>query len=547
MTKSEYKELLQRFKEKTAAINKATIETIIAETPEQQEARIKMLLKPENYGLFFNYYFGKDTPIPMADSDCAWYHTAIYRDLYYNAYMTLFNFIFRGGAKSTHANMGYPLALKQSDICKFFLVVGINENRAATLLQDLQVQLEANNRIIKDFGKQKEYGSWADGQFETTDRCTFMALGLNQPFRGLRLNGVRVEYASIDDCEDAKTALNKSLILEYAGKITGDIQGAFSKRSERTIVNNNYFVEDGLMTELLRRKGFNPKLLNTKENGIHKQKYAKIYLVNLTTKYYDQIQTNRQTADSFDWQPSWKERYIHEDCLRKIEQYENDKATLSGEFYNTPIKVGKLFKPEWIRWVKPKPLKEYDILVGHWDFSYTTTGDTKAFALIGCADGKFTVLDIFCGHYDIADALEYHFTNAKKWYMENGACIFYYDASVAQRAIYEPILMQASIQYKSFMLPLPEHSQTDKYSRVSATLTSMFRSGKLQFSETIQNNPDWTEAELQLLGFEKGTKLHDDFPDTLEAAIRLAQRHYYGETDTNNFKPVIKPRKRGGY
>lgn len=541
MTKKEYRDLLERFKQNSQRINKATIDTLVKETAKEQEERIKMLLKPENYGLFFNYYFGKDTPIPLADSDCAWYHTAAYRDLYNEAYITLFNFIFRGGAKSTHANLGYPFALKQSNKAKFFLTVGINEERAAMLLQDLQVQFEANNRIVKDFGMQKKYGSWAEGAFETEDRCTFMALGLNQPFRGLRQNGVRVEYASIDDCEDPKTALNKSLILEYASKITGDIQGAFSKDSERTIVNNNYFAEDGLMTELLRRKGFNPKHLNTKTNLIRKEKYSTVYLVNLTNKFYDQAR-----ADNIEtWEPSWP-RYSHLDCLRKIEQYKNDIATLSGEYYNTPVKIGKLFKPEWIKWVAPLPLEEYDLLVGHWDFSYTTTGDTKAFALIGVKETKMTALDIFCGHYDISDALEYHFLNAKKWFIQNGACIFYYDASVAQKAIYEPILTQASIRYKSFMAPLPEHSTADKYTRISTTLTNAFRSGKLVFSEKIQSHPDWAEAELQLLGFEKGSKLHDDFPDTLEAAIRLAQLHAASEINTDS-QPVIGKRKIGGY
>lgn len=541
MTRKEYKDLLERFKQNSQRINKATIDTLVKESAREQEERINMLLKPENYNLFFNYYFGKDTPIPLADSDCAWYHNSVYQDLYNEAYITLFNFIFRGGAKSTHANLGYPFALKQSNKAKFFLTVGINEERAAMLLQDLQVQFEANNRIIKDFGIQKKYGSWAEGAFETEDRATFMALGLNQPFRGLRQNGVRVEYASIDDCEDPKTALNKSLILEYASKITGDIQGAFSKDSERTIVNNNYFAEDGLMTELLRRKGFNPKHLNTKNNFIRKEKYSTVYLVNLTNKFYDQVR-----ADNSDtWEPSWP-RYSKLDCLRKIEQYKNDIATLSGEYYNTPVKVGKLFKPEWIRWVTPLPMEEYDMIIGHWDFSYTTTGDTKAFALLGVKDNKMTVLDIFCGHYDISDALEYHFVNAKKWFIQNGACIFYYDASVAQKAIYEPILAQASIRYKSFMVPIPEHSTADKYTRISTTLTAAFRSGKLLFSEKIQSYPDWAEAELQLLGFEKGSKLHDDFPDTLEAAVRLAQLHAAAEVNDDS-KPVIGNRKRGGY
>src|ERR1035437_1067217 len=119
MTKNEYKEALERFKDQTAFIHKATIDSIIRESSDAQEIRIKKLLRPENYALMFDYYFGKDTPIPMADSPCAWYHTAAYRDLYKNNFITLFNFVFRGGAKSTHANMGYAFGLKQSEIMKF--------------------------------------------------------------------------------------------------------------------------------------------------------------------------------------------------------------------------------------------------------------------------------------------------------------------------------------------------------------------------------------------------------------------------------------------
>jgi hypothetical protein len=179
MTKAEFKDLLERFRQRTEFVNRCTVETLIGEAPEVQAARIESLFKPENYGLMFNYYFGKDTPIPLADSDCAWFHIDVYKQLYTQPYITLFNLVFRGGAKSTHSNLGYPLGLKQSGLAKFFLVVGANEYRAKLLLQDLQIQFESNNRIIKDFGVQKEYGSWADGQFESTDKCTFMALGID--------------------------------------------------------------------------------------------------------------------------------------------------------------------------------------------------------------------------------------------------------------------------------------------------------------------------------------------------------------------------------
>ena len=337
MTEKEFRQLKERFLAKSEFIKHATLDTIVQETDSQREERIKHLLKPENYGQMFNYYFGKDTTIPMADCDCAWYHLAIYKDLYYNDFLTLFNLIFRGGAKSTHANMGYPFALKESGLAKFSLVVGANEIRAAMLLQDLQVQFENNNRIITDFGSQKVYGSWAEGIFETADKTTFMSLGIDQPARGLRLNGTRLEYVSIDDIEDKKRALNQALTREYVDKVTGDIQGAFSVRSERTIINNNYFVPNGFISKLLKKKGIDIKKVNTKETTIISQEYAKMYLVNLTTKYYDTISVENMK----DWEPSWPEHFSKLACLRKIEQYKNDKETLSGEFYNTPINVGK--------------------------------------------------------------------------------------------------------------------------------------------------------------------------------------------------------------
>lgn len=544
MTKNEIKDLNDRFKQRTEFINKATIGSIIEETPEQQEARIKHLLRPENYGEMFNYYFGKDTPIPMADSDCAWYHNSIYKDLYYQDFITLFNLVFRGGAKSTHANMGYAFGLKQTKKAMFQLVVGANEMRAAMLLQDLQVQFEANNRIIKDFGLQKSYGGWKDGIFETPDKCTFMALGIDQPFRGLRQNGVRLEYVSLDDIEDKKKAMNKQMVREYADKVTGDIQGAFSKSSERGIVNNNYFVEKGFIATLAERKGFDLKKLDTKKNLILKEKYATLYLINLTTKYYDQL------SSTTDWEPSWP-RFTKADCLRKIEQYEHDKETLSGEFYNTPINAGKRIKKEWIRMVKPKAFDSYLVIVGNWDFAYSDKACYKALATIGVKDMHMTCIDLYCRQTaDIETALEYHYKQANKIIKINGSTIYYYDGSVSQEAIYEPILIRAAQKYKSICIPISQKSQTDKYTKIDTTLVSVLASGILDFSEDLETNPDWEEAKAQMLNFEKGGNYPVDFPDSLTDAILKAQEYLMGNENDDqemNNKPIIGKKERGGY
>lgn len=538
LSKKDLQTLLDRYQQRTASIKAATAESLVQESSEQKERRIKRLLRPENYAEFFDYYFGPGSSIPLSDHPSAKFHVDIYRDLYHKDFITLFNLIFRGGAKSTHGNLGYPFALKQSGKARFFLVVGANELRAAMLLQDLQIQLEHNRRIIDDFGPQKSYGNWADGQFVTADRCTFMSLGIDQPARGLRANGVRLEYVSIDDIEDPKRAMNTDLCQEYANKVTGDIQGAFSLTSERTIINNNYFVSGGFISELLKRKGFDMQRIDTRQNNIVKKDLAHLYQINLTDKYYTEV-----SADSNDWHPSW-DRFSREYCLRKIDALANDKATLSNEYYNTPIKVGKLFKPQMIRWTKPLPLDQYDLIVDFWDFSYTSKGDTKAMARIGCKGSRLTLLDLFCRNCDIEVAFQECFCSGKAVMRRNPSYLQLYDANVAQQAIYEPQLADAAARYSSPMLPQPTHNTTDKYIKISVTLGAALLGGMLYFSESIQDNPDWDEASLQLFSFEKGSKVHDDWPDALAEAVGNARANYTGEYTGSSFKPIIGTRKR---
>jgi hypothetical protein len=545
MTKKEYRDLLERYKIRSAEINRSTIETIVKETPAKQEARIKYLLKPENYPHFFNHYFGKETPVPMADCDCAWYHTDVYLRLYKNAFITLFNLIFRGGAKSTHANMGYAFALKQTRKAMFQLIIGANEIRAAMLLQDLQVQFESNNLIIKDFGMQKTYGSWAEGQFETTDKCTFMALGIDQPFRGLRANGVRLEYVSVDDVEDKKRAKNIPLTNEYVEKITADVQGAFSNKSERTIINNNYFVKNGFIERLALKKGIDLTKIDTKKTTVIKNEFSALYLVNLTTKYYETVNASNMEQ----WEPNWKQRFSKMDCLRKIKQYANDKETLSGEFYNTPIQVGKRIKESMIKMVEPYPNKDYDVIVENWDLAYGSEACHKAKATAGFKDMKIIVLDVFCRQTDIGIAMDYHYVFAKKMLKQNPAFVSFYDASVAQEAVYEPQWMQAAIRNACFHIPMPQRSTVDKYIKIDTVLIGALVSGILVFSSNLEHNPDWQEAKAQMLNFEKGGKYPVDFPDALaDMLIQMQEFISVGEQQENpDAKPIIQKHKPKGY
>ena len=127
----------------------------------------------------------------------------------------------------------------------------------------------------------------------------------------------------------------------------------------------------------------------------------------------------------------------------------------------------------------------------------------------------------------------------------NASYVAYYDANVAQQAIYEPVLAEAAARYHSAYIPVPTHNTTDKYVKIATIIGASLFNGTLYFDEAIKNNPDWDEAAFQFFGFEKGSRINDDWPDALAEAIGLAKQHIVDISP--QFKPVIAKRKRSKY
>ncbi len=97
----------------------------------------------------------------------------------------------RGHAKSSHASLLIPLwlLLQETPQLYFMVLVSKSQDAAIRLLSDLQAELQYNERLINDFGKQVLDGSWTEGEFNTTGGAKFMALGRGQSPRGLKNRG----------------------------------------------------------------------------------------------------------------------------------------------------------------------------------------------------------------------------------------------------------------------------------------------------------------------------------------------------------------------
>ena len=441
MRKVEVKKQLDEFLRRGRDLSALTIRTLPtyeAETDRRQ--RITRLLLPNNYGAFWNYYFGSEAGAYLGDANCASFHVQAYSQLYKAPYINQFRMWFRGSGKSLQSNVGNALALKQTKKMKFMLLIGATENHAKRLLSDIQVQLAYNERLIRDFGKQEVYGNWTDGAFETKDGCYFMALGINQPFRGLRSNRHRIEYAVLDDIEDRKVALNPKIVQERVEKVSRDLLPAFGKGTQRLVVANNRFVKNGVLDGLI--------------TALKLSKYTQIQRVNI--------------VDS-KGQPTWKQRW----SLTEVNQLKKEQGLFvwQSEYMNSPVERGKTFPKEWIRYVKVAR-KQASSAIVFWDLSYTTDGDYKACALVAAHKNRMVVMDVFCRKCAVAEAMHAHYDKVRRWTNQGWGMVCYYDATAAQRPVFEPIWMEVMQKEKQTSLPIADHSSNvDKALRIQTTLT----------------------------------------------------------------------------
>ncbi len=514
MTATDFKRALEEFRAKSKTIQALSAQSLYKETSEQQEERIKMLLKPENYLKFFEYYFGVNSALALADAPCAKFHLDSYVKVFENPLIKQQRRWFRGAAKSIHTNVGNVIHLKQNHELNFALIIGKTQDHSNLLLADTQLHLESNERIIKDFGMQMQYGSWADGQFETKDRTFFMALGLNQPFRGLRNGANRPDFVSMDDLEDRKQAKNIELTKENVQKLTGDLGKAGQKGRFRQIMANNYIVKNGIVDGWAGKNKKSPNL--------------EIMTVNLCDK---------------DFNPTWKERYSKQECIDIVN--DTDYHTSQREDFNNPIEEGKRIKEEWIIYKKTHGNQIHNGLISHWDLSYSADGDFKAGAIVSIDKGRAHVLEIFNRQCVRPTAMNMHYEWQKKYNTRGMSIISYYDATAAQKVVYEPDWLIACEENNAVDIPFPDHAAGDKHDRIDATLTSAFQRGLITFDEKLKGTPDMEKALEHILAFEKGGKAPDDILDVLEVCVRRGRLLFgYSQKEESNQKPVIGKRNK---
>lgn len=496
------KEALKHFRDTVNLVLEYTSETVF-ETPVEQQKRIKRLLN--NYAEFAEFYFPH-----YAKSKCGAFHIKAANFIKKNKRARLNLEWARAHAKSTHADIIIPIWLKCQKELKVMVLVGKSEDAAQVLLSDLQAELMANQRIIRDFGEQLKFGSWEKGRFVTQDDCAFFALGRGQSPRGLRYRQFRPDYIVLDDVDDDEIVRNPKRVNQVYDWALKAVLGASDMGQCRYIIANNRIAKHSVLTCFIENNAFTTITVNALDkNG----------------------------------QPTWKEKYSIQDINSMIDDLGYAKA--QSELFNNPIVEGAVFKSEWILYRNPLPLKNYDYIISYCDPSFKNTdhSDYKAIITLGKSESFVDILETFVKKCTIKEMVSYWYDMYESL-PEKVLIDFFMEGGLLMDMLFDEFVNEG--KKRGFQLPLRRdgRKKPDKHARIES-MTPLFERGFIHISNEIKDMPDTKLLLDQLLSFEKGNRGHDDAPDALEGALFIANQRTKRNDGSTRSGQFLKNKKRG--
>ncbi len=389
-------------------------------------------------------------------------------------------------AKTTVCAFGYVL----HQICfarRHFILIGSDsEDLASDLTSYLYLELLYNERLHQDFGQLVKDNRAVD-DFVTLNDIRVKARGRGQRLRGLKHKQWRPDLVILDDLENDVNVRNPEIVKQILDWVKSAVYPALDAQGNLMVIG----------TILRWRSALHLMLTSPEEPYCHFER-----------RIYRAVQEDGSSL--------WEARHP----VTKLAQQKQMMGSLAfnREKMNEPVPESGFFKEEWIHYYHPDSLKDRDlVVVGFFDPSLESgaSADYKAFVTVGWdrREMVFYVMDAFIQKTTLEQTLGAIFNR----HQEYGYLIFGVEDNLFQRLLLKEF--ERLGQERSQVLPVKGvTSRLAKETRV-ASLSPLLERGKIRF---IRGHSDQELLVEQMLYFPSRT-LHDDGPDALEGAIRLAQ------------------------
>jgi predicted phage terminase large subunit-like protein len=403
-------------------------------------------------------------------------------------------------AKSTVCSLGYVL----HQICfakRHFIIIGSDtQDLASDLTGYVYLELLYNERLHQDFGELVRPNKAVD-DFVTRNDVRVKARGRGQRLRGLKHKQWRPDLVILDDLENDMNVRNPDIVQQILEWVTSAVYPAVEAQGTLLVIGT-----------ILRQRSALHLMLTSKDEP------------------FRHFERRLYRALDEDGTSLWEARHP----VTKLRQQKQlmGTAAFNREKMNEPAPEGGLFQEKWIHYYHPGSLKDKDLaVVGYFDPSLESGGsaDYKAVVTLGWAPQEmvFYVLDAFIRKTTLEQTLRAIFNRHKEWpYL-----IFGVEDNLFQRLL----LKEFDLLAKELGVLMPVKGVTNRLAKETrvASLAPLLERGKIRF---IRGHSDQELLVEQMLYFPSRT-LHDDGPDALEGAIRIAQMYVPGTKEVH-YQPI---------
>ncbi len=438
----------------------------------------------------------------------------------------------RGSAKSTIGSLAYPLRAALEGWEAYTWIVSDTWHQARAHLENIKAELEHNVLLAQDYPRASGRGTvWRAGLIVLANGMAIEAIGTGQRIRGRRWRAHRPTFIVCDDLQNdahMRSALQRERSRQW---FFGALTKAGTRRTNLLSLATALH-HDALAMQLARTPGWNSRIFRAVETWPAQMSLWKEWEAIYTDlsrpdyrsaarAFYDQRRPDMDAGAVLLW-PEEEDLYALM-CMRA----EEGEATFAREKQNSPVNPERCEWPEayfdegiWFeQW--PHRLQVRSMALDPSKGGDARRGDFSAIVVLGVDECGLLYVDADLARRDTAQIV----ADAAEWYRRFGPDVFGLEANQFQELLGAEIESEFRRQGILGARPWPLQNTVNKLVRIRR-LGPYLASRRLRFR---QRSPGAALLVEQLKEFPLND--HDDGPDALEMALRLAIQATAAEPD----------------
>lgn len=447
----------------------------------------------------------------------------------------------RGHAKSTNLTFKGTLHAICYEYKHFIGLLSDSSDQAEGFISDIKTELEENNIIRDDFGDLKG-NKWTDSEFITSTNVKVIGIGSGKKIRGRKHRNWRPDLIILDDVENDENVNTPDQRKKLANWFYKAVSKAGDTYTDIVYIGTMLHY-DSLLAKVLKNPSYKSikykAIISFAKNDDLWEMWKSIFtdLDNLDHEHDALIffEENKE-AMLEGTEVLWEEKLSYYDLM--VMKVSEGDASFNSELQNEPIDPeSKMFNDEWFDYYNEADIDFSDpkfIFIGAIDPSLGKTKKSDYSTIIALAlDTKTGYMYVVIASIErrkpdviITDSIESN-RKLKKDYSKGHRTI---GVEIVQfQQFFKDKLAEESAKCGEY-LPVEEvENFADKNMRI-ATLQPDIKNGYIKFNAKHK-------LLMQQLN-EYPMSAHDDGPDGLEMAVRLAKK--ISKSNQGSYQSILK-------